>query len=152
MSVYGNSVANQIKDQIISKIDDLSSIKKVYPSEKVTSEGWPAVFVKSADLQGEFSSNAENSRVYGYRITAAFPTGQDFIPESERERMDYSERVLNGVLDDIINTIDTDFELDGTPVLYVEAADAEWGFIQIEGGIAEALQVTLKVYTEKVVV
>lgn len=146
-----NAVANQIKDQIIDKIDALDSVQRVYPSEKVNPTGYPCVFVKSADLDGEFSSNAENARIYGYYCTVAFPTGQDFVPESERERLDYAERVINAVLDDIINAVDTDYELDGSPVLFVNAADAIWGAIDIETGSAEALQVTLRVYTEKVV-
>lgn len=146
-----NAVANLIKDQILDKIDALSSVQVVYPSEKVNPTGWPAVFVKTTGLEGAFSSTAENSRVYGYRCTIAFNIGQDVVPESERDRLDYSERVLNGVLDDIINAVDTDYELDGSPVLYVEAADADWGFVDIESGKAEAVSITLRVYTEKVV-
>lgn len=146
-----NAVANQIKDQILDKIDALDSVQKTYPSEKVNPTGWPAVFVKTADMEGEFSSNAENSRIYGYYCTIAFPIGQDFIPDSERERLDYAERVINGVLDDIINAVDTDYELDGSPVLFVNAADAVWGSIDIETGVAQALQITLRVYTEKVI-
>lgn len=144
------SVNNEIKDQIIAKIDALSTVQVVYPSEHINPKGWPAVFVKSTNLEGEFASNAENSRVYGYRCTVAFPTGQDFIPTLEKERLDYSERVVANVLDEIINTIDTDFEMD-TPVLFVNAADAEWGYIDYEGGTAEAVSVVLKVYTEKVI-
>lgn len=144
-----NAVANQIKDQIIDKIDALSSVQKVYPSEKINPTGWPAVFITTSELEGEFSSTAENSRVYGYRCNIAFPTGQDFIPEAQRERLDYAERVINGVLDEIINAVDTDYELDGSPVLYVNAADYIKGTITYEGGVAEAAQVTLRVYTEK---
>lgn len=146
-----NAVANLIKDQIIDKIDALTSVQKVYPSEKINPEGWPAVFVKTTGVEGEFSSNAENSRIYAYRCTILFPLGQDFVPESERERLDYAERVLNGVLDDIINTVDTDYELDGAPVLFVNAADAIWGIYTYEGGVAEAAEITLRVYTDKTI-
>lgn len=145
------SVANLIKDQVVQKIGALASVEVVYPSEKINPAGWPAVFIKSTNMEGDFSSNAENSRVYAYRCTIAFPVGQNFVPDSERERLDYSERVCNSVMDDIINTVDTDYELD-SPVLFVNAADAEWGFIDYEGGEAEAVSVTLRIYTEKVVV
>lgn len=144
------AVSNLIKDQIVAKIDALGSVEVVYPSEFINPKGWPAVFVKSTDMDGEFSSNAENSRVYAYRCTIAFPTGQDMVPESERNRLDYSERVINSVIDDIINAIDTDYELDN-PVLYVNAADVTWGYVDMENGIAEAATITLRVYTEKIV-
>lgn len=144
------AVGNLIKDQIIDKIDALESVQKVYPDEKINPTGWPAVFVKSTDMEGEFSSNAENSRIYAYRCTIAFPIGQDFVPEEEKDRLDYSERVINAVLDDIINAVDTDYELD-PPVLFVNAADAIYDFINFEAGVAEIVQVTLRAYTEKVV-
>lgn len=143
------SVSITIKEQIISKIDALDSVQKVYPAEKTQPAGWPAVFVTTADLEGEFASNVENSRVYAYDITVMFPEGQDMNQQTEYERLDYSERVVAGVVDDIINSVDTDYELDGSPVLYVNAADCVWGKYEYEGGVAKAAQITLRVYTEK---
>lgn len=145
-------VATQIKDMLIAKIESLSTVQKVYPDEKINPTGWPAVFVKAADMEGEFSSTAENSRLYAYNVLVLFPIGQDFVPESERARLDYAERVVSEVVDDIINVVDTDFELDGSPVLFTNAADSTWGEYEYEGGVAKANQITLRVYTEKVVV
>lgn len=142
------SVSITIKDQIIDKIEALSSVQAVYPSEKINPTGFPAVFVTTTDMEGEFSSNVENSRVYAYRVVVAFPMAQDFVPDSEKERLDYAERVVSEVIDEIINAVDTDYELD-SPVLFVNAADCEWGFIEYEGGEAKAGQITLRVYTEK---
>lgn len=146
------SVSIQIKDQIIDKINALSSVEVVYPAVKLNPSGWPAVFITTNSEEGEFSSNAENSRVYTYNCMVNFPLGQDFVPEAEKERLDYAERVIAEVVDEIINAIDTDFELDGSPVLYVNAADAEWGYIDYEGGVARAINIILRVYTELVVV
>lgn len=143
------SVSIQIKDQIISKLEAIDNIQKVYPDEKTSPDGWPAVFVTTADMEGEFSSNVENSRVYAYNLTILFPVGQNFVPESEKERLDYAETVVAGVIDEIINSVDTDYELDGTPVLFVNAADCLWGKYDYEGGVAKAAQITLRVYTEK---
>lgn len=143
------SVSIDIKDQILSKLNAISTIQKVYPEEKTEPDGWPAVFLTTADMEGEFSSNVENSRVYAYNCTILFPLGQNFVPASQRERSDYAERVVAQVIDDIINSIDTDYELDGTPVLFVNAADCIWGKYKYEGGVAKAAQITLRVYTEK---
>lgn len=146
------AVSIQIKDQIIEKIDALSSVQKVYPAIKLDSTGWPSVCVTTNTEEGEFSSTAENSRVYTYNCLILFPIGQDFVPEAERDRLDYAERIIAQVIDDIINTIDTDYELEGSPVLYVNAADTEWGYTDYEGGVARAANVILRVYTEVVVV
>lgn len=146
------SVSIQIKDQIIGKIEPLSSVQKVYPALKLNPAGFPAVFVTANTEEGEFSSNAENSRVYTYNCMVMFPIGQDFVAELENERLDYAERTIAGVIDDIINAMDTDFELEGSPVLFVNAADVEWGYVDVEGGAARAANVILRVYTELTVV
>lgn len=143
---------NTIKDRIVEKLEGLSTIQKVYPAEKVNPEGWPCAFVRTSDLENEFSSTAENSRVYGFNITVAFPISQDFVPEEEKDRLDYSEFVLNECLDQVISAFDEDMELGNAPVLYTEAIDAEWGYMEFEEGVAQALKFTLKIYTEKVVV
>lgn len=155
MSLY--SAMTEVKKQLISKIGALDSVGVVYPAEQPNPDRWPAVFITVADLEGTFSSNAENSRVYAYTVTVLFPEGQDFVPESEANRLDYSERLVGSVVDEIINAVDTDFELDNslpnnTTVLYTEAADCLWGRYEYEGGVAKAAQVTLRVYTEVTVV
>lgn len=154
MSVY--SAMTEIKKQIISKIDSLSSVQKVYPAPVPNPNGWPAVFVTAGDLEGEFSSNAENSRIYAYSVIVLFSEGQDFTPPAEFDRLDYAEQVVGSVVDEIINAVDTDFELDSLPndttVLFVNAADCQWGKYPYEGGIAKAAQITLRVYTEVTVV
>lgn len=145
------AVSTQIKDQIIDKIEALDKVQVVYPAIKLNPSGWPAVFVTAQREEGEFSSTAENSRVYEFNCMCLFPIGQDFVPDSERDRLDYAEIVIANVLDDIINTVDTDYELDGSPVLFVHAADIEWGYVDYEGGVARAANVILRVYTEKVI-
>lgn len=146
-----HAVSIQIKDQLITKIEPLESVQVVYPAVKLNPSGFPAVFVTSQREEGEFSSNAENSRVYEYNCMCMFPIGQDFVPDSQNDRMDYAEVVVAEVLDDIINAIDTDYELEGTPVLFVYASDIEWGYVDYEGGVARAANVILQVYTEKVI-
>lgn len=146
------SVSIDIKYQLIRKIQALSTVEVVYPAVKLNPKGYPAVNITPNTEEGEFSSNAENSRVYTYNAMIMFPLGQDFVPEAERERMDYAEVVIAQVIDDIINAVDSDFELEGDPVLFVNAADVEWGYVDIENGVAQAANVILRVYTELTVV
>ncbi len=145
-------VSIQIKDMLISRIEDLSSVQKVYPSAVINNEGWPAVAITPDSETGEFSSNSENSRLYRYNCTIIFPIGSDYIPEAERERMDYAERIIAEVGEQILNVVDTDFELDGGVVLFVHAGDMDWQYYQFEGGMARAANVILEAYTELTVV
>lgn len=145
-------VSIQIKDMLISRIEDLDSVQKVYPSAVIMNDGWPAVSVTAESETGEFVSNSENSRLFRYNCTILFPTGQDYVPDSERERMDYSERIIAQVGEDILNVVDTDYELDRGVVLFVHAGDMDWAYYEFEGGMARAANVILEVYTELTVV
>lgn len=145
-----SSVSTRIKTQLKKKVEALAAVQKVYGYEEVEPKGWPAVFITPADMDGEFSSNAENSRIYAYQLLILFPMGEDFVDSSEANRLEYAEGVVASVIDEIINTMDTDFVLpDSDPtVLYVNAADCSWGTYSYEGGVAKAAQINLRVYTE----
>ena len=146
------SVSNTIKSQLIDKIQACASVQQVYGHEEDNPAGWPAVMVTAGDMQGEFSSNAENSRVYAFSVLILVSIGQDFsgMP-SGTNRMEYAEQMVATVVDEIINAVDTNFELEGTPVLYVNAADVSWGYTAGEFGEARSASLSLRVYTEKVI-
>lgn len=150
------SVSISIKNQIMNKVRSLSAVEIVYPVIKLNPSGYPAVFVTTNTEEGEFSSSAENSRVYTYNCSVVFPLGQDFVPEAQQERLDYAEQTIATVIEQIINGIDTDFELESLPtgvtVMFTHAADVEWGYADVEGGVARAANVILRVHTEIVVV
>lgn len=143
------AVSTEIKEQLIAKVQACESVQVVYGYEKDNPSGFPAVMVKAADLEGEFSSNTENSRVYSYGVLIIFAVGLDMEVPKTKDRLEYAEEVVATVVDEIIDAVDTDFELDGTPVLFVNAADGVFGEYEYEGGIAKAFTMTLKVYTER---
>lgn len=149
-----SSVSTRIKSQLKDKILALPSVKQVYGYEEPTPTGWPAVFITPLDMDGEFSSNAENSRIYAFQALILFPIGEDFVAEGEANRLEYAEAVVGSVIDEIVNTMDTDFVLlDSDPtVLFMNAADCSWGTYAYEGGVAKAAQINLRVYTELTVV
>lgn len=150
MSDITPSVSTRIKDQLKAKVAALASVQQTYGYEENNPTGFPAVFITAADVDGEFSSNAENSRLYNFGLLVLFPVGQDYPLPAGTNRYEYAEQVVATVIDEIINTIDTDFVLPNSDptVLFVDAADAVWGTYNYEGGVAKAAQITLKVYTE----
>jgi hypothetical protein len=148
------SVSTDIKNHIKANIQKCPSVQQVYGHEEINPVGFPAVVVIAGDMQGEFSSNAQNSRVYSFRVQIFFPIGQDFPVTTSMNRMEYAEQVVATVIDELINVFDTDFVLAGadTTVLYVNATDVEWSYTALEVGDTRSAQLTLSVYTEKTVV
>lgn len=143
------SISTTIKNQLIAKIQNLSSVQQTYGHEDFAPRGFPAVMVVMDGMDGEFISNFENRRIYTFRVTVVFPIDKDMpgLP-ADTNRLEFAEQTIATVLDEIINAIDTDFELDGDPVLFVGAADAIWGEAPLESGIAKAGQVRLSVSTD----
>ena len=144
------SVAQLIKNQIKVKVQSCNSVQEVHTAPDINPKGWPAVFIVLSKMDGAFSSNTENSRIYSYILQCLFPLGQDMAPENltTPDRLEYAENVLETVIDDIINAVDDNFVLEGTPVLFVEASSVEWGYTDIETGVARVANITLSVYTE----
>ncbi len=143
------SISTTVKNQLMDLIQSRPSVKVTYGHEEMNPSGYPAVFVEATSMTGEFVDTAHNSRVYAFRLSIVFPIGQDLpgLPPGTN-RLEYAEQTIATVVDEIINIVDTDFELEGSPTLYVEAADADWGEAAIDVGIVKAVQITLKIYTE----
>lgn len=140
-----------IKNQIKSKVQSCDSVDQVYGYEEVNPQGWPAVMITPGNMQGEFSSNTENSRVYSYTLLILFSLGQDIETPATLDRLEYAENVIATVIDEIITAVDNNFELDNSPVLFVNAADVLWGYKTAEFGVARSAEITLNVYTEKTI-
>lgn len=145
----GNSLARQIKQHIVNKIDALSDVEKVYSFVKIPFEGWPTVFVTDGNIEGEFSSNVENSRTYGYRIVVLFQVGQSMQNVND-DRMQFAEEAIGQVVESIVNAIETDYELGqfNAEVLFVKALDVIYGETDYDGGYAKSAEFTANVYTE----
>lgn len=142
------SISVTIKNQIKSKIQTCNSVQVVYGYEEINPSGYPAVMITPGNMNGEFSSNSENSRIYTYRVLILFLLGQDMETPKTLNRLEYAENTVATVIDEIINAIDDNFELDGNPVLFVNAADVQWGYYPMEAGEARGAEITLNVYTE----
>jgi hypothetical protein len=148
------SISTDIKNHIKANVQSCASVQQVYGHEEVNPSGFPAVMVTAADMDGEFSSNSQNSHVYSFKLLILFPIGQDYPVTTNMNRMEYAEQVIATVIDEIVNISDTDFELAGSDrqVLFVNAADVSWGYLDYEAGKARSAELTLRVYTEKTVI
>jgi len=146
------SQTTELKNTLKTKISSLDSVQSTYGYEEINPSGFPAVMLTPQDLDGEFSSNAENSRVYAFKCLILFPISQDYPVETSLPRMEYAEQVIATVIDEIVNDMDTDFELTGSSALYMEAADNIWSYTKYENGEARSAEITLRIYTERTVI
>jgi len=151
------SVSTDIKNLLISKINALSSTQAVYGYSELNPSGWPCVWVKTADLQGTVATTAENRRIYAYNVMCLLTLGEDFIKDGSVNREEYAETTLATVTDEIINAMDkvafitelnAIYSAGDTTVLFIEAADASWGEVDMQSGKAKAVQLTLRIQTD----
>lgn len=141
------SVAKDVKDLIFAKIDALPTVQVTYKHEELDPTGYPAVCITATGMDGEFYSNSQNRRIYSYRVFVHMPIGQDLIG-ADTNRLDYADNVVTEVIDQIIGTIDDDFTLDDAIVLFVNAADSEYQYTQLNNGWARTAICTLQVNTD----
>lgn len=139
------SAIKQIKGQIIRRLQSVSAVNKVYDYEKINPAGFPAAFVTFAGSDNEFFSNAENKRVYAYRILLLAQIGQD---RTNTDQLEEAEHTIQDLVGDVLDSMDSDITLDGnTQVIFMEAAIGEPGYVEYEGGWARSGEVTLKVHS-----
>lgn len=142
------AVASQIRSLLITRINNLATVQAVYGYEETHPSGYPAVFVVPANMDGEFVTTNENRRVYSFSIRVIYPTGQNLPKDASKTPVEYAEDTINDVIDDIINDVDKNYELDGTTVLFVSAADCVWGFVDYEGGQVATCDITYNIHTD----
>lgn len=139
------SAIKNIKYQIIRRLSAVSSINKVYDFEKTNPAGFPAAFVTFAGTDNEFFTNAENKRIYTYRILLLAQIGQD---RTNADQVEEAEHTMQDVLGDVLDSMDSDITLDGnTQVIFMEAAVGDPGYVEYEGGWARSGEIKLKVHS-----
>lgn len=139
------SAIDDIKKEIIRKISGISSINKVYGYEKVNPAGFPAAFITFQGSENEFFTNAENKRIFSYRVLILVQIGQD---TTSTDAVDLAEQTIQQITGDVLNTMDSDITLDGaSEVVFMEAAVGQPGYVEYEGGMARSAEVTLKVHS-----
>lgn len=145
----GRSLSRDIREQIRNRIDALDNVAKVYTFMRFPLEQDPTVFVLNGSVDGEFSSNVENRRTYGYRIMILYGIGQD-RSDVTHDRMQYAEEAIGETAEDILNTIEEEYELGNfnAEVLFVRAMNINYSEVEYEGGYAKSAEFTVNVVTE----
>lgn len=147
------SVVSDIRSVLVARIGALSSVQKVYGYENPKPDGWPAVFITSSKMDGSFVTNVENRRSFTFDIIVVFPTGQNIPKSASQNAVEYAEDRIYEVFDQIGDDMDEnafnasfiDIGDADSEYLFAEAASAEWGFFEYEGGIARALKIPLSI-------
>jgi len=147
----GTSVSGRIKHQVINKIGACPSVSAVYGFDKFPITEFPVVFVKTTGMSGEFWTSAENMRVYTYKCTVIWPLGQDLKSQTD-DRLQVADENVHQVVDEIINAVDSDYELgDYALVLFVNAVDFVSQEYEYEGGKAYGAEITLEIHSQYLV-
>jgi len=94
-----------IREKIKEKLESIDSIQEVYdyPTEEFT--GFPAAVVKSTRLEAEFQTTIENKRTYVFTVF--------LIQEIQSQGVKKARRIIEGVVDDVIDNFDKDQRLSG---------------------------------------
>ena len=145
----GDSLNRRIKQQVMDKIEAQPSVAKVYGFDKLPIEQFPAVMVKYGTMDGEFATTAENRRVYAYTAKILVPIGKDLNNVAD-DRLQWAEEAIGQVVEEIINALDSDFELGqfNANVLYTRALDVLYSEYSYEGGYAKGAELTIQVVTD----
>lgn len=147
------SVVSDIRQVLLNRVGALSSVQKVYPYEHPHPDGYPAVFISSDSMEGDFTSNVENRRTFVFNVVVIYPTGQNLPKDNSKDPVQQAEDAIYEVFDQITTDLDqnafsssfADIGDDDSTYLFCEASDAEWGFYNTEAGKARALKIPLRV-------
>ncbi|MHA1225122.1 MAG: hypothetical protein ACTSR2_01000 [Candidatus Hodarchaeales archaeon] len=94
-----------IRNQLKTKLESIDSIQEVhdYPTEEFG--GFPAAIVKSTRNDAEFQTTTQNQRVYIFTVY--------ILQEIESQDIRKARRIIEGVVDDVIEAFDQDQLLTG---------------------------------------
>lgn len=139
------SASNNIKADLIDKLSAISSFNKVYGWEKINPAGFPCAFITFAGADNEFFTNAENKRIYKYRVLILTMIGQD---RNNTDAAEKAEEQIQDLIGDAIDAFDHDITLGANAqTLFVEAAVGDTGYIEFEGGWARSAELTINVHS-----
>jgi len=94
-----------IRNQIISKLESINDIQYVYPYPTEDFGGYPCAMVKSDRNESDYETTTENIRSYIFTIY--------LMQESEHADRREARRILENLVDQVIDAFDQDQFLDG---------------------------------------
>ena len=94
-----------IRNKIKSKLESIDSIQEVFDYPTMEFKGYPATVVVTDRLESAFETTTQNRRVYIFKV---FVFQQTKVMGLQKAR-----RIIEGVVDDIIEAFDKDQLLSG---------------------------------------
>lgn len=126
-----------IRTAIIDKInDDLTKIQVAYRTDRSTLEGFPAAVVSPSENEADYSSTADDRRVYAFKIRVYYPIKD----ESEQDEADLA---LEEALDEMIDAFSRRNVL-GTACEWVMPIPSVWQYEERGDGLYRMAELTLR--------
>lgn len=94
------SVYNDIRNEIVTKLETATNLSKVYRYPVADLEGYPAAVVRTADSEGRFHSTTKDEVVFSYSIFVYYPLPKE-EGSSDQER-ENAELALGNAVSEII--------------------------------------------------
>lgn len=95
-----------IRNKVVSKLEGITSIQEVqeFPSEEMN--GFPNAQLETVRNESEYETNVQNKRTYVFNI---------YILQTIESAggMKKARRIVQGVVDDVLDTFDEDQQLEG---------------------------------------
>jgi hypothetical protein len=131
-----------IRTAIIDKINnDLSKIQVAYRTDRSTFDGFPAAVVTPSENEADYSSTADDKRVYAFKIRVYYPIKD----ESEQDAADLA---LEEALDELLDAFSTRSAL-GSACEWVAPIPSVWQYEERGEGVYRMAELTLKCTTYK---
>lgn len=134
-----NAIKTLIKNRIVSQVTDIQDVSTY---DKTVFDGFPAITITCSENENAYFSNAENMRVFAFRVTVFEQIGTDITNDSAKKR---AEEVVADTVSAIIDTLDDYSDSTDLAQGYIHAVPSIWGYTQIGEGYARFADITIKV-------
>jgi len=94
-----------LRDKIKEKLQGLEEIQEVYDYPTEDFKGYPCVVVRAMSNESDYSSTSENERHYVFELY--------IMQESEHTDRRKARRIIEGVVDEVMDAFDQDQYLSG---------------------------------------
>jgi hypothetical protein len=126
-----------IRAAIISKINtDCEKIQIAYPTDRSTFSGFPAAVVSPSENEADYSSTADDRRVYAFKVRVYYPIKN----ESDYET---AESAMEDALDEMLDAF-TERGVLGSACEWVKPVPSVWVYEERGEAIYRMAELTLK--------
>jgi len=126
-----------IRAAIIGKINtDLDKIQVAYATDRSTFSGFPAAVVSPSENEADYSSTADDRRVYAFKVRVYYPI-------KDESDYDAAESALEDALDEMLDAFSTRGVL-GAACEWVKPVPSVWQYEERGEGIYRMAELTIR--------